>query len=199
MGTGTNDIHRQHSNERDSVSTEEITDFSFSDKVNKEASAESADASLYIKEILEVLNQTDNRYDNSVKLCNTPDIFVNAGLSQLPMLYSKKHLRDALKPKTDKNSHYHGLTVSQIEQIPKQLAEPAIIFDSISPINKNRIVAVLNAVDNDNAPLLVTITPNGKGTYQLEEISSNYITSIYGKDNAFENYNHILLFIYFLL
>ena len=188
VGTGTNDIYRQHSNERDSVSTEEITDFSFSDKLNKEASAESADASLYIKEILAVLNQTDNRYDNSVKLCNTPDIFVNAGLSQLPMLYSKKHLRDALKPKTDKNSHYHGLTVSQIEQIPKLLAEPAIIFDSISPINKNSIVAVLNAVDNDNAPLLVTITPNGKGTYQLEEISSNYITSIYGKDNAFENY-----------
>lgn len=140
-------------------------------------------------EITDVLNNSDNRYDNSIKLCDTPDVFVEAGLSKLPMLYSKKHLRDALKPKNKKNSHHHGLTVSQIEKIPEQLAEPAIIFDSISPINgNNSIVAVLNAVDIDNAPILVTITPNGKGTYQLEEAPSNYVTSIYGKDNKFDDY-----------
>lgn len=60
VGTGTNDIHRQHSNERDSVSTEEI----ISDKVNKEASAESADASLYIKETESYYDEDDHADDD---------------------------------------------------------------------------------------------------------------------------------------
>lgn len=50
-----------------------------------------------------VLNHTDNRYNNSIRLCDTPEIFVQIGLSHLPMLYAKKHLRDALKPKNPKN------------------------------------------------------------------------------------------------
>ncbi len=47
---------------------------------------------------------------------------------------------------------------------------------------------MLNAVDNDNAPIVVSIRPDGTGNYQLEEIPANYITSIYGKDNAFLSY-----------
>ena len=137
-----------------------------------------------------VLNHTDNRYNNSIRLCDTPEIFVQIGLSHLPMLYAKKHLRDALKPKNPKKPHQHGLTVSQIKNIPEWLAAPAIIFDSISPNanGRNSIVTVLNAVDQDNAPLLVTITPNGQGVYQLESIPANYITSIYGKENNFATY-----------
>ena len=137
-----------------------------------------------------VLNHTDNRYNNSIRLCDTPEIFVQIGLSHLPMLYAKKHLRDALKPKNPKKPHQHGLTVSQIKNIPEWLAAPAIIFDSISPNanGRNSIVTVLNAVDQDNAPLLVTIMPNGQGVYQLESIPANYITSIYGKENNFATY-----------
>ena len=130
-----------------------------------------------------VLQQTDNRYDNSIKMCETPRIYIEAGLSPLPMLYSKKHLREALKPKDAKKPHQHGLTIQQIQSIPELLAQPAMIFDSMSPHEngKKSIVSVLNAVDSDNAPLLVTITPNGQGVYQLESVSANYITSIYGK------------------
>lgn len=137
-----------------------------------------------------VLNHTDNRYNNSIRLCDTPEIFVQIGLSHLPMLYAKKHLRDALKPKNPKKPHQHGLTVSQIKNIPEWLAAPAIIFDFISPSanGRNSIVTVLNAVDQDNAPLLVTITPNGQGVYQLESIPANCITSIYGKENNFATY-----------
>ena len=132
------------------------------------------------------LNGQLSEYD-SIKLSDTPDILLSVGCTQLPMLYSQKHLRDALTPKSPDNPHYHGLTVSQIEAVPEQLTEPAIIFDSLSPHNPNSIICVLDMYDNDQAPIVVSITPNGKGMYQLQMVDSNYATSIYGKDHGFEN------------
>lgn len=46
----------------------------------------------------------------------------------------------------------------------------------------------MNATDNDNAPLIVSIKPNGNGIYELENVDFNFITSIYGKDSNFENF-----------
>lgn len=106
------------------------------------------------------------------------------------MLYTQQHLKDAMLPKNPKNSHHHGLDIDMIKSIPEKLAEPAIIFDSISPHKKGNgsIIAVLDMYDSDNAPIIVSISPNGSGIYQLERVDSNFITSIYGKDNGFENY-----------
>lgn len=85
--------------------------------------------------------------------------------------------------------HWHGLSVEQIKKLPELLQEPAIVFDSISENQTNGIILVLNDVDSDGLPLLATIYPNGSGTYMLQKIDSNFITSIYGRTN-FEN--HIL-------
>lgn len=141
----------------------------------------------FAEQVDEVLSGKDNRYDNSVKLCDTPSIFEEIGLDKLPMLYSKKHLRDAVRDKGN-NSHKHGLDVEQIINIPEYLSKPIAIFDSISSKPNNSVVALIDMLDKDNAPILVSIYPNGKGTYELNTIDSNYITSIYGKDNGFENY-----------
>ena len=50
------------------------------------------------------------------------------------------------------------------------------------------IVICLNNVDNDNAPIIVSVKPNGQGIYEMENVSSNFITSIYGKENGFATY-----------
>lgn len=140
----------------------------------------------FAEQVDNVLAGKVNNYD-AIKVCDTPQILLNVGCRQLPMLYTQQHLRDALKPKTKGNSHHHGLSVEQIKAIPDFLTKPAILLDSITPNERsqNSIVAVLNTYDSDNAPIIVSIVPNGKGQYQLQTIDSNFITSIYGKDKSF--------------
>ena len=154
----------------------------------KEASAVLRDMS-FSEQVDNALNGKMSAYEN-LKVCDTPQILIDAGCRPLPMLYTQQHLRDAIKPKSDTNSHLHGLTIEQIKEIPSLLEKPAILFDSISPIQNgnNSIIAVLNKTDNDNAPIVVSIKPNGTGVYQLERVESNFITSIYGKDKGFNNY-----------
>lgn len=118
---------------------------------------------------------------SSLKVCNTPKILVDIGCKQLPMLYTQKHLRDALHEKSSKHPHWHGLTVEKIKNLPVLLQEPVIVFDSLT--RDDSVMMVLSESDNDNLPLIVSIKPNGQGRYNLEQIDSNFITSIYGKDN----------------
>ncbi len=40
---------------------------------------------------------------NALYVTETPETLQHIGLKQLPMLYMKKHLEDALKPKNEKN------------------------------------------------------------------------------------------------
>lgn len=126
-----------------------------------------------------------NRF-NALKVCDTPQIFLDVGLKQLPILYTQNHLRDALHKKSKENPHWHGLTTEQMKQIPELLKSPAIIMDSLN--NDGSIVAVLAMRDSDNAPLFATIKPNGFGTYNYEFVDSNFMLSVYGKETGFERY-----------
>lgn len=143
----------------------------------------------FAEQINDVLNGAFPKY-SSLKVCDTPQILVDIGCDRLPMLYTQRHLKDALHEKSPNNAHWHGLTLEQICNIPHLLESPAIIMDSLSP-NKSAdksIVICLNNVDNDNAPIIVSVKPNGQGIYEMENVSSNFITSIYGKENGFANY-----------
>lgn len=129
----------------------------------------------FAEQINDVLNGVFPKYSN-LKVCDTPQILVDIGCDRLPMLYTQRHLKDALHEKSPNNAHWHGLTLEQICNIPHLLESPAIIMDSLSP-NKSAdksIVICLNNVDNDNAPIIVSVKPNGQG--------------IYGKENGFANY-----------
>ena len=143
----------------------------------------------FAEQINDVLNGVFPKYSN-LKVCDTPQILVDIGCDRLPMLYTQRHLKDALHEKSPNNAHWHGLTLEQICNIPHLLESPAIIMDSLSP-NKSAdksIVICLNNVDNDNAPIIVSVKPNGQGIYEMDNVSSNFITSIYGKENGFANY-----------
>lgn len=143
----------------------------------------------FAEQINDVLNGVFPKYSN-LKVCDTPQILVDIGCDRLPMLYTQRHLKDALHEKSPNNAHWHGLTLEQICNISHLLESPAIIMDSLSP-NKSAdksIVICLNNVDNDNAPIIVSVKPNGQGIYEMENVSSNFITSIYGKENGFANY-----------
>ena len=111
MGADENVLHgqRNHEGHRASGSHDSVTDKIAQAFQTDNPSADQSDGlkmqeSSLTDQIDAVLNHTDNRYDNSIKPCDTPEIFVQIGLSHLPMLYAKKHLLDALKPKNPKKA-----------------------------------------------------------------------------------------------
>lgn len=142
----------------------------------------------FSEQVDDVLSGRANRYDD-LKVCDTPQILLDAGCEQLPMLYTKAHLRKALLPK-DAKKHNHGLDVEQIKRLPEYMQEPVMLIDSST--REDSIIVVLSVLDNEKSPLVVTVRPNGKGTYDLEVQDSNFITSVYGRDN-FEQFLNLSL------
>lgn len=121
---------------------------------------------------------------NAVKVCETPELILQAGLTSLPMHMTQRHLRDCMREKDIGQPHYHGLKREEIKRIPEELKKPAAILQS--PTRKDSIVVILGYRETDNLPVLVSIVPDGTATYNLEHVESNFITSIYGKDNIQE-------------
>lgn len=136
----------------------------------------------FAQQVDEVLAGNSNRYSD-LKVCDTPDILLKAGCEPLPMFYTKKHLRDALRPKGNKGAavHHHGLDVEQIKAIPELLRNPVMIYDSLS--RNDSIVVVTSEVDADNSPIVVIVRPNGEARYEMELVSSNFVLSVHGRDN----------------
>lgn len=147
----------------------------------KEAETEATSVSAFALEVDQALAGALSQY-NALKVCDTPEILIQAGCQPLPMLYTQKHLRDAVHPK-GKNSHWHGLSVEQVKQLPELIQEPVMLFDSISPHNPENMLIALLAADQENMPLIVSLRANGTGTYDLEKVPTNFITSIYGRVN----------------
>lgn len=125
---------------------------------------------------------------SALKLCDTPSLYIEAGFRPLPMLYTQRHLIKAIRPKSEEDPHRHGLTVEQVKRIPELLANPVMLCDS--PARPDTMLTLLCAVDCDNLPLIVAIRPSGRGYYEMREIETNFIVTVYGKDNFpryFEN------------
>lgn len=160
-------------------------------RINNSAEADKAPADFvseksFAEQVDEVLKGTAPAY-SALKVCDTPQILLDVGCEQLPMLYTQKHLNEAVKPKTASHgrTHAHGLDVDKIKQMPKLLAEPVMVLDSLT--KNDSIIVVTSEIDNDNLPIIASIKTNGSGIYELENIDANFITSIYGR-NGFESF-----------
>lgn len=139
-----------------------------------------SDQELFTQQVDDVLSGVANQY-NALKVCDTPQLLIEVGCKQLPMLITQKHLRDSLKPLSKSNSKWHGLTEQQIKKLPELIADPVMIYDSQTL--KNSLVVVTSEIDSRNFPIIVSIKANGQGTYELQKIDSNFITSVYGRRN----------------
>lgn len=118
---------------------------------------------------------------NALKVCDTPPVLLNLGLQKLPMLLTQNHLSNILHPKSTDNPHWHGLEIDQVKELPAALDKPAMVVRSWT--KQNSIIVISSMVDSDNLPVIISITPNGSGVYELERVSSNFITSVYGKNH----------------
>lgn len=143
----------------------------------------------FAEQVDDVISGKIDRFSGNLKVCNTPQILLDVGCSQLPMFYTRNHLKKAILPK-DRKKHQHGLTVEQIKKIPDELISPAIIMDSLT--QNDSIIVVLSNIDSENNPVIASIKPNGQGFYELEMQESNFITSIYGRENFKEFINRAI-------
>lgn len=136
-----------------------------------------------LTDVLKTKEQMSMR--EAVSVCKTPDLLQKAGCKPLPMHMSQQHLLDCMHPKQKENAHYHGLTKAEIKKIPEALERPVILAESMT--RKDTMIALLDYREQNGNPLLVAIRPNGKALYQVEQIDSNFIMSVYGKDH-FQNF-----------
>ena len=130
-------------------------------------------------DVLESKEQMSMR--EAVSVCKTPDLLQKAGCKPLPMHMSQQHLLDCMHPKQKENAHYHGLTREEIKKIPEALERPVILAESMT--RKDTLIALLDYREQNGNPLLVAIRPDGKALYQVEQVDSNFIMSVYGKDH----------------
>ena len=122
---------------------------------------------------------------DSLKIADhTPLILQKCGLEDKTILFSQGHLRNCLHEK-GRNVHWHGLEKDDILNLQKWLCEPAMIIDSFS--DDMSVIAVSDTVDSDNLPIMACLRSNGEGSYELQTVKSNYLTSVYGREN-FENF-----------
>ena len=54
------------------------------------------------------------------------------------------------------------------------------------------MLALLSAVDCDNLPIIAAIRPNGPGYYELREIETNFIVTVYGKNNFSRYFDNLI-------
>ena len=126
-----------------------------------------------------VLSGSASRFKD-LKVCQTPEILLRVGCEQLPMLYAKSHLHEAIKTK-NAHTHAHGLTVEQIKAMPDFLKSPVMVFDSLT--RNDSIVVVTPEYDPDHNPVIISVRPNGHGKHDRDDTASNFVTGMYGKDN----------------
>ena len=165
----------------------EVLDSDYS-SANENTAAETGDGRQYDMTIpfAEQVNRAINHMlnpRNAIYVGATSDILQRVGLNDLPMLYTQRHLANALKSKEDGG---HGLTVNDILAMPEIVQHPALIMDSLT--RNDSIVLVSDRLDGDGYPIIMAVRTNGTGTYDLEQIPSNFITSYYGRNDNFAGF-----------
>lgn len=128
---------------------------------------------------------------SALKICDTPQLYIEAGFKPLPMLYTQRHLLDAIRPKDEDHPHRHGLSVAQVKRIPELLADPVMLYDS--PSRNDSMLALLCDVDCDNLPLIAAIKPGGWGYYELHEMETNFILAVYGRSNFPRYFDNLVM------
>ena len=116
----------------------------------------------------------------------------------LPLLMSQGHIRDIVHPKSSNNTRWHGIDKDIVKQIPALIKEPVMIYDSISDDSENTVCVVTNKKDSDGLPIIIAIKANSTDNVKFLDVeihktnSSNYVASMYGKDNFSNHLERII-------
>ncbi len=138
----------------------------------------------FSRQVDDVLNGADTS-NTHLKIMDTPKLLQDAGLPNLPILMTAKHLKTITQAKGKDRANYHGLDVQIIKNLPEYIDDPVIIADSLT--RDDSIVIITEAIDKENRPVIAAIMLNGKGNIDGKYIDANIMTSAYGRNN-FQNF-----------
>lgn len=132
------------------------------------------------EQVDDVLNGVDTS-NTHLKVMDTPILLQEAGLPNLPILMTAKHVKTITSTEGNANVNYHGLDVNIIKNLPNYISNPVMIADSFT--RDDSVVIITEAIDSKNRPVIAAIMLNGKGKLDEKHINANIMTSAYGKDN----------------
>lgn len=138
------------------------------------------DSRSFSEQVDRVLNGEDTSSTHLRLTEETPSLLQEAGLPKLPILMTAQHLKSIIAVHGKKNSNYHGLSVEIVKNLPRYIANPVMLADSLS--RDDSVVVITEAVDSNNRPVIAAILLDGKGRLSGKHIDANIMTSAYGKD-----------------
>lgn len=141
------------------------------------------------KEQIDLMQQNKIPSWNAIRVrSKTPQVLIDIGLDDLPMLITQRHLKNNLESENDD----HAIDEEVLLQIPFALEDPEYILKSKT--DAESVVLVTSLIDKLNNPVVVAIKKDGSGNFNGIIIKSNFITSIYGRKNfnKFINSSEIL-------
>ena len=133
-------------------------------------------------------------YSDILVCKNTPKILVDVGLADLPILLSKKHFYQSIKP-YNRKKHRKGLDLFEdIYKIPMFLSNPMIIMKDLfidsktSELNLFKkhagdILIFTNKLDDRLNPIVMSIIVNAQSGIYENITQEHYLVTIFGHDN----------------
>ena len=148
-----------------------------------------------LNEVNDALNNPNTDINSMVKLRDfTPEQLVSVGVSDLPMLVRKGHLRENIltsseaesKGYSTKGKHYHGLGIETYMNAIDSLDNPIAVYRYTDKGNysKDNFIVLTEVKDSDNNNIIVPIEIHKRGQYNKVEIDINRIKTTYGKNNS---------------
>lgn len=134
----------------------------------------------FSEQVDKALNGEWDRY-NALYVGETSPLMEELGLKQLPVLMTSKHLNDIVAEKSSSDRRKHGLTPDQVKSLGSILSDPAMVLDSAQ--RNDAIVFVSDQTDADGLPIVAAIRPNGSGVYEMTSQPTNFLLSMYGREN----------------
>lgn len=111
---------------------------------------------------------------------DTPEILRDAGLENLSITHTQKHVRDELKPISPTNEHYHGLEPSDLLIIPELLDTPWAAITTIRE-GEARVAVFVESFDPRGNLMNVVLRPNGLARYHGVTAQANACLTIFGR------------------
>ena len=121
----------------------------------------------------------------------TPEILVENGVKDLPMLITQKHVRTTIYTKEEaqklglpmgKGINYHGLGKDLLMRSIDNMDNPSEVYKK----DDDHYIIITELQDNAGNNIIVPVKIDGKGTYNDVYIDENQILSAYGRKNLQE-------------
>ncbi|MBR1454709.1 MAG: hypothetical protein IJ593_08735 [Lachnospiraceae bacterium] len=133
-------------------------------------------------------------YSDILVCKNTPQILIDIGLEDLPILFSKKHFYQSIKP-YNKKKHNKGLDLFEdIYKIPSFLNDPMLIMNDLFVDSKTSnlssknthagdVLVFSNKLDDRLKPIVLSLIVNAQNGIYENVKKEHYLITIFGHEN----------------